>query len=307
MFRRVCAVSSGDAGCTKACTAALPSFAQGCPRTHTSTTASTALPSCFATMSGRLWCLMAAIFHQRAAPSKSARSETCCVQHVQPRDVHVSVRVFRKRKRNLEKGRAYLQAGNRSAAHSCFTKAVEVTPQMCFELILVRRPHRLRSAALQLTCGAHTGTAALRRGLRGCPLRGGRAAGLSRTHRRGGAGNIGGLGHDPLRMSAGGWRAGAFRCDVGAVASPRKLRSPSRGLAQVMFKMDNGGNGDLLRWKHVLSSDGVESGGLDFVEWTADQVGHRALHHRRVCSDLGVTRCVSWYHDRCHSSCSCAF
>ena len=45
---------------------------------------------------------------------------------------------------------------------------------------------------------------------------------------------------------------------------------PSCYRCQVMFKMDNSGNGDFVRWKHVLSSDGVESGGLDFVEWTPD-------------------------------------
>lgn len=45
------------------------------------------------------------------------------------------------RKRNMEKGRAYLRVGNRAAAHACFTKAVDVTPQMAYNLIKVHAGH----------------------------------------------------------------------------------------------------------------------------------------------------------------------
>ena len=45
------------------------------------------------------------------------------------------------RKRNMEKGRAYLRVGNRAAAHACFTKAVDVTPQMAYNLIKVHTGH----------------------------------------------------------------------------------------------------------------------------------------------------------------------
>ena len=58
---------------------------------------------------------------------------------------------------------------------------------------------------------------------------------------------------------------------------------PSCHRWQVLFKMDNSGNGDFVRWKHVLSSDGVESGGLDFVEWTPDQVRTVGESGGRAC------------------------
>ena len=41
------------------------------------------------------------------------------------------------RKKNLARGLSYLKDGNSRAAHNCFVKAVDVTPEMAFEVIKV--------------------------------------------------------------------------------------------------------------------------------------------------------------------------
>eukprot|EP00750_Incisomonas_marina_P032217 INCI8962.1.p1 GENE.INCI8962.1~~INCI8962.1.p1 ORF type:complete len:792 (+),score=121.07 INCI8962.1:162-2537(+) len=48
------------------------------------------------------------------------------------------------RKKNLEKGLKYLKDGNSKAAHNCFVKAVDVTPEMSFEIIKVLRERNIQ-------------------------------------------------------------------------------------------------------------------------------------------------------------------
>lgn len=176
----------------------------------------------------------------------------------------VTGRVCRGRSRNLAKGKAYLEAGNRSAAHACFTKAVEVTPEMCFELIEVGCSPPSLSFSRLCSHAALAGPPPFQHPVCCCAVRGGCSVGILVSHRSCGLGHIRGFRYHPVRL-----QTGAQSCNQPVLQRRAVIIRPVD--VQVLFKMDKAGYGDLIRWKNVQASDDSRAG-LDFLGWTREQV-----------------------------------
>ena len=58
----------------------------------------------------------------------------------------------RSRKLNLEKALEHERSGNNAAAYDCYQKAVDITPQIAFELIKVGKQHLLCDFQLEIYC-----------------------------------------------------------------------------------------------------------------------------------------------------------
>ena len=176
---------------------------------------------------------------------------------------------------------AYLQAGNRAAAHQCFTKAVEVTPEMCWQLIQVCYVvdcwlYQLMSPSHPCCCWW-------------CVTQ------VLRHHN---------IDYVVAPYEADAQLAYLVQHRLADFVISEDSDTIPYGCQRVLFKMDKDGRGDFIQWKHICSSDGVaHSGQLDFVDWTEDQVGCQGLWaglnwpafacHARTVVNICDEKCVT--------------